>query len=85
MPEVASCKKIVVIPALSAGMWFKDECLEYPPGYLVQHLCEDAYASAGRYRDMVAHLDSSDSICRGVDEEVRLSQLIQASWRAEYI
>jgi hypothetical protein len=35
--------------------------------------CKDAYASVRRYMDMVAHVDSSDYICRRVDVKVRLS------------
>jgi len=31
MPEVAIYTDNIVIPALGAGMWFKDERLEYPP------------------------------------------------------
>jgi hypothetical protein len=38
MPAVAVCTENDVIPALSAGIVFKCERLEYPPEYLVQPL-----------------------------------------------
>jgi hypothetical protein len=38
MPEVAICTQNVVIPALSTGMVFRVERLEYLLEYLVQHL-----------------------------------------------
>jgi len=38
MPEVAICTENIVIPALSDGILFKGERVEYPPEYLVQHL-----------------------------------------------
>jgi len=34
--------------------------------------CKDAYASMRLHKDMVAHVDSSDYICRRVDVKVRL-------------
>jgi hypothetical protein len=38
MPEVAIGTENIVIPAFGVGILFKDERLEYPPEYFVQHL-----------------------------------------------
>jgi len=37
MPDVAICTENLVIPALSTGMLFDGEWLEYPPEYFIQH------------------------------------------------
>jgi len=39
----------------------------------ILYQCKDAYARVRRYMDMVAHVDSSDYMCRRVDVKVRLS------------
>jgi hypothetical protein len=38
MPEVAICSDNIVLLALSQGILFKDEWLEYPPEFFIQHL-----------------------------------------------
>jgi hypothetical protein len=38
MPYVAIWTENGVIPALSVGILFKGERLEYPPEYFIQHL-----------------------------------------------
>jgi len=38
MPVVAICTEKVVIPALGAGISFKDGRLDYPPEKFVQHV-----------------------------------------------
>jgi hypothetical protein len=38
--------------------------------------CKDAYASVRRYMDMVADVDLSDYVCRGVEVKVGLSREI---------